>query len=64
MALANSSLSYMPSFTRWMISLMSIDSLRMPKYSWKKSGLTIEPAMPIDTLPIERYDLPLIVATA
>jgi hypothetical protein len=47
-----------------MISVRSTLSLRIPRYSWKKFGSTIEPAIPIHAEPIERYDLPRIVATA
>ncbi len=64
MAFSNSSGSYMPSVMRRIISVRSTLSLRMPRYSWKKSGLTMEPAMPMHAEPIDRYDLPRIVATA
>ena len=63
-AFLNSSGSKISNCTRRLISLMSTYSLRMPRYSWKKSALTIEPAIPIETDPMDRYDLPFMEATA
>ena len=53
-AFSNSSGSYIPRSIRLRISTSSTLSFLMPKYFWKKSVSTIEPAMPIVTLPIER----------
>src|SRR5450759_398167 len=63
-AFINSSLSKISSFNRRLNSLISTYSLRIPRYSWKKSSRTIDPAIPIETEPMERYDLPFINDTA
>jgi hypothetical protein len=54
----------MPRSIRRTSSVMSTTSVRMPREDWKKSWSTIDPAMPIETPPRERYDLPRISATA
>ena len=43
---------------------MSTASTRMPRYFSKNGWSTMEPAMPIDTPPRERYDLPRRIAAA
>ena len=43
---------------------MSTLSTRIPRCRSKNAWSTIEPAMPIETAPIERYDLPRMIAIA
>ena len=47
-----------------MNSDMSTVSTRIPRYCSKNAWSTIEPAMPIETPPSDRYDLPRMVAAA
>ena len=52
----------MPSSIRRVYSDMSTVSTRIPRYRSKNGWSTIEPAMPIETPPSDRYDLPRRIA--
>src|SRR5450759_1643190 len=63
-AFLNSALSKISSLSLRLNSLISTYSFLIPRYSWKKSSRTIDPAIPIETDPIERYVLHFIIDAA